>query len=142
MFFKTKKSLAITAALLLSGGTASVMSGSVNTISNIVAAQGVSGFSDWTLAEFAPSAATVSLGGRIVATDGRGISKAIVTLTDQNGDVRRILTGSLGYYRFDDVAAGQTCVLSVGSKRYQFAEPTRVISVADDALDIGFIALP
>ncbi len=58
------------------------------------------------------------------------------------GNVRRVLSSSLGYYRFDDVVAGQTCILSVGSKRYQFAEPTPVINVSDDALEIDFVGLP
>ena len=129
-------------AYRVSGGTANMIAGNVNSFSNIVSASGVTGFSDWTLAEFAPSAATVSVGGRVVSYNGRGIAKAVVTLTGQGGNVWRTVTGSLGYYRFDDVSTGQTCVLSVGSKRYQFGEPTRVITVADDALDIDFVALP
>lgn len=87
------------------------------------------------------TAAAVSIGGRVVTANGSGVNRAIVTLTDQSGNVRRVVTGSFGYYRFDDVAAGQTCVLSVGNKRYQFAEPIRVVTVADDALEIDFVAL-
>lgn len=129
-------------AYRIAGGNASVMPGSINWFSNIATAPNVTGFSDWTLAEFAPSAATVSVAGRVTTANGAGISKAIVTFTDQNGNVRRILTGSFGYYRFDDVAAGQTCVLSVGNKRHLFAEPTRVVTISDDALEIDFVALP
>lgn len=129
-------------AYRISGGTASVISGTANTFSNIVTAPNVTGFSDWTLAEFAPSAANVSIGGRVLTANGNGINKAIVTLTEQNGNVRRAITNSFGYYRFDDVEVGQTCVFSVANKRYQFAEPTRVVSVTEDALDLDFMALP
>ena len=31
-------------------------------------------------------------------SDGRGLRNATVTLTDSNGNVRSVLTGSLGYY--------------------------------------------
>lgn len=128
-------------AYRIAGGNASMMPGSINWFSNTALAQNVTGFSDWTLAEFAPSAANLSVGGRVVTASGNGIDKAIVTLTNQGGDVRRVITNSFGYYRFDEVEAGQTYVLTVSNKRVQFAEPTRVITVSDDAVDIDFVAL-
>jgi len=41
-------------------------------------------------------------------------------------------------YRFDDVPAGESYVLSVASKRYQFADC--VITVIDDLADVDFVA--
>ena len=45
-------------------------------------------------------------------------------------------------YRFDDVPAGESYVLSVASKRYQFTNPSRLISVSDDLSDVDFVASP
>jgi hypothetical protein len=42
----------------------------------------------------------------------------------------------LGYYRFDEVEAGQTYLLSVSSKHYEF-EP-KVIFVIEDLTDVDF----
>ena len=128
-------------AYRVSGGTATVVSGSVNAFSNVATAPNVTGFSDWTLAEFAPSAATVAVAGRVLSANGNGINKAIVTLTDQGGGVRRLITNSFGYYRFDGVETGRTYVLTAGSKRYAFVNPTLVISPNDDATDIDFVAV-
>lgn len=66
----------------------------------------------------------------------------MMSLTDQNGGVRAALTGPFGYYRFDDVEAGQTAVLSVSAKRYVFANPTRVLNIQDELADIDFTAEP
>jgi hypothetical protein len=129
-------------AYRISGGSASVFNTTANTFSNSVTVPNVTGFSDWTLADFGPTAASVAIGGRVLTANRNGINKAVVTLSDQNGGVRRTITNSFGYYRFDEVEAGQTYVLSVGSKRYVFANPSLVVSPTDDATDIDFVAMP
>jgi len=50
------------------------------------------------------------------------------------------MTSSFGYYRFVNVAAGQTYVIAVTSKQYQFTP--RVIQVSDELTGIDFIADP
>jgi uncharacterized delta-60 repeat protein len=87
----------------------------------------------------APTAASVSVSGRVLAGKGYGVGKAIVSLTDSGG-VRTTITNPLGYYRFDAVEVGQTYVISVSSKSYQF-EP-QVVSVMEDVGDLNFTALP
>jgi len=88
----------------------------------------------------APSAAGVSISGRVMTANGSGLRSAIVRVTDQQGETRSAITSSFGYYRFDDVTAGGTYVISVTSKRYQFAP--QVISVSDELTDLDFIASP
>lgn len=88
----------------------------------------------------APTAAGVSIGGRVVTANGRGIRNARLTLTDQNGTARTALTGSFGYYRFDDVPAGQTVVIGIRSKQYVFEQPTVVLNVSDNVQGLDFIA--
>ena len=86
----------------------------------------------------APTAASVSIGGRVKTSFGRGIGGAIVTLTDQNGETRRTPTNPFGYYRFNDVAAGETIVVGARAKRYEFAP--QAFSVNEDALEVNFTA--
>jgi hypothetical protein len=127
-------------AYRIAGGTAMQVSGSVDTTANTVSANNVTQFSDWTLAQASPTAAGVSVGGRIFAGKGRGLANATVYLTDSQGNTRLTRTNSFGYYRFDDVAAGQTVIVSVASKRYQF-EP-RVFNVTETFDELNFAPLP
>jgi hypothetical protein len=53
----------------------------------------------------APTAASVS--GRVMTASGRGIRNVIITMTDSQGNERTATTSSVGYYRFDNIAAGK-----------------------------------
>jgi len=85
----------------------------------------------------APTAANVSVSGRVFVGKS-GLTNAIVTLTDSNGQTRTARTTSFGYYHFDDITAGQTIVLTVTSKRYQFAP--QVVNVQENLTDLDFYA--
>jgi hypothetical protein len=56
------------------------------------------------------------------------------------GVTRIASTNTFGHYRFENVRAGESYVLSASSRRYTFAEPTRLVSVADDLTGIDFLA--
>ncbi len=129
-------------AYRISGGNANLITSTVNIYSNRVTANGVTGFSDWTLAQGVSTAASVSVTGRVLTSEGRGITNAIVTITDQNGNQRSAITGRFGTYRFGDLTSGETYVLTVRSRRFLFESPTQVISVVDNINDADFIALP
>jgi hypothetical protein len=88
-----------------------------------------------------PTAADVSVSGRVVNANGRPIANVIVTLTDSRGSSRLAQTGQLGLYGFDNVPAGETYILSVAAKRYSFANPARIVSLNDSLTDADFIAL-
>ena len=90
--------------------------------------------------DLAPTAAGVSISGRVTTANGNGLRTAIVSLTDSAGTVRTARTGSFGYYRFDDLRVGETYILSVNSKRYSFTNPTRVITLQEDLTDTDFVA--
>ena len=103
----------------------------------------VSSLSPFVLAEdLNPTAAPVSVSGRALTADGRGISRVRVTMTDSSGISRSAITSSLGYFRFDDVETGQTYIISVHSKVHQFAQPTQVVVVADEITGLDFTASP
>lgn len=67
-----------------------------------------------------PTAAGVSVSGRVLTDDGRGLMNASVTLTDMQGQTLTTRTSSFGYYLFDDLNAGQMYVIAVSSKRYTY----------------------
>jgi len=94
----------------------------------------------WTAAPAAPTAASVSIGGRVMVAGKRGLVNATVYLTDQSGETRSTRTSSFGYYRFDDIAAGQTVIITVVSKRYRFAP--QVVNVTEDLNELNFFSEP
>lgn len=87
-----------------------------------------------------PTAASVSVGGRIQASDGRGIRNVIISLTTANGTTRFARSGSFGYYNFDEVESGQTITVSVQSKRFTFSQSTIAFSLEDAVDDLIFTA--
>ncbi len=94
----------------------------------------------WTSAPLVPTAAEVTVGGQITTANGFGIRNVSVTLTEANGAVRTVLSTTFGYYRFNEIAAGQTVVISARAKRFDFGQPTQVVLVNDDTTGINFIA--
>jgi hypothetical protein len=97
----------------------------------------------WQL-EFLPlTAAGVSLSGRVTTADDRGIRNAKVVITGNSLDRPVIATtGSFGYFSFDGLTAGQTYVVTVNSKRYNFTLPSRVVTLVDNLTDVNFVADP
>ncbi len=70
---------------------------------------------------FAPTAAAVSISGRVVLPTDLGLLNARITLTDSSGNSRTVLTGKFGKFKFNDVAVGESYVISVSARNYIFA---------------------
>jgi len=87
----------------------------------------------------APTAAAVSVSGRAVTPNGRGIANIIITMTDSEGNVRTTMTNSFGYYKFQDVMAGATYIFTARGKRYKFSQPSQVMNINDETNNINFI---
>jgi Tol biopolymer transport system component len=102
---------------------------SVNSLSPFVVAQNL-----------APSAANVSVSGRVSDANGNAVSRARISITNQNGETQLAVTGSFGFYRFDEIPAGQTYIISAAHKRWQFN--SQVISVSEDIQNADFTAEP
>ena len=88
----------------------------------------------YTFSPLAPTAASVSVAGRVKTPNGRGLTNAFVTLTDSNGGTHTARTTAFGYFRFGDVASGETYVIQVSSKLYRFTP--QVLSVNQDIADL------
>jgi hypothetical protein len=94
----------------------------------------------WTADRFVPTAARVSIGGKVTTLRGSGIRNVSVTLTDPDGNVRTTVTGSFGAYNFTDVEVGRTYIVRVRAKKYFFSDPTQILTLNDALTDVNFTA--
>jgi len=85
-----------------------------------------------------PTAASVSVSGRVLSSREKSVSNAIVHLTNQNGETQTTRTNSFGYYTSVDIAPGETYIFNVYAKRYQFNP--QVISLTADLDGLNFTA--
>jgi hypothetical protein len=91
----------------------------------------------WVPPQMPITAAGVTVSGRVLDPFGRGISRAFISLTDMRGTKRILTTNTFGYFKFANVPAGETYVLSVSARRYRFESP-QAISVMDDVTGLNF----
>jgi hypothetical protein len=95
----------------------------------------------WGLELLGPTAAGVSLSGRVVTRTGQGIRGAKLTIAGAGLAVPLTVTAnSFGYYRFDGVPAGGTYIVSVSSGRVVFDEPARAVNLLDAVGGFDFTA--
>ncbi len=89
---------------------------------------------------FAPTAANVSISGKVLTGKGQGISRTVVTLTNAAGETRVVQTNTFGFYNFADVPAGETYIITVESRRHTFENPSQVLNVSEDVAELNFTA--
>jgi hypothetical protein len=87
-----------------------------------------------------PTAASVTVAGRVTNNQGRGIGNVQITLTDSQGNRRTTQTTSFGYYRFNDIGAGETVTLTARSKRYEFNQSSIVRTMNESVSDADFVS--
>lgn len=87
-----------------------------------------------------PTPAVVFVSGRVLTPNGRGLSNALVNLTESDGTVHTVRTTAFGYYRFVDLTAGQNVTISVSSKRYSFAP--RIINLNEEIENLNLVSQP
>ena len=87
-------------------------------------------------APLSPTAAVVSISGRVITPLDLGLTNALVTLTDSHGVSKTVITGKFGGFIFRDVAAGETYILSASSKHYTYAP--QIVSPTENLTDITF----
>lgn len=75
----------------------------------------------------APTSASVAVAGIVKDSNGRGLGNVRVVLADPSGQRRAIMTGPMGYYRFDGVPVGQVYSLTASSKRHTFQPRSLVV---------------
>lgn len=86
-----------------------------------------------------PTAASGTIGGRIVSSSGRGIRNVRIMLTGGSlSEPMYAASTSFGYYRFPVVPVGETYVLQVFSKNYIFDSSSMVINLTEDLTEANF----
>jgi CSLREA domain-containing protein len=100
---------------------------------------GMSGVQRYTIQTFGPTAANVSVSGKIFSSEGRSLANARVVLTDSSGNSRTAVSNTFGNYRFTGVQSGQTYIFTVHMKGYRFAP--QVATVGDDLAEFNFSSL-
>jgi uncharacterized delta-60 repeat protein len=83
--------------------------------------------------------APASVTGKVSTPGGLGIRNAVVALTDPQGVRQTATTSSFGVFTFNNVATGQTYIISVSSKRYRFA--ARSLPVNENLTNVDFVGL-
>jgi hypothetical protein len=77
----------------------------------------------------------------VTTADGTAIRNAEMVLTGNSlATPLRVSTSSFGYFTFEGLEIGETYVLTINSRRFTFQQPSRVISLTDNATGIDFIA--
>ena len=95
-----------------------------------------SGF--WNFTPLVPTAAQVSISGRVLSSAGVAIPNAALFLQMQSGEIYLARSSPFGYYMFEGIAAGQSVFITVEHKHFTF-EP-RAIMVVDNVTDLDFVA--
>jgi hypothetical protein len=85
----------------------------------------------------APTSAGATIAGRVADEFGRGLPRALVTLTRDDGVIVSTMTNNFGNYRFETVASGRTYVIQPMSRQYSFQ--ARSITVDEDLAGVDFI---
>ncbi|MBK6751811.1 MAG: carboxypeptidase regulatory-like domain-containing protein [Acidobacteria bacterium] len=85
------------------------------------------------------SAGTAVVTGQVRDSQGRGIAKARITVTDPNSGVTyTAISGAFGYYHFDGLEVGSTYIISVGHKGYTFRNTTQSLMLLQDTDGVDF----
>lgn len=111
--------------------------GSTRPVNSPIAPNGAGDLADIGAFEVqAPTAASVEVSGRVMNFKGRGIARAVIYLSDQQGNMRTTITNPFGYYRFNELMAGETYTFMVLSKQYQFIPQT--VNLDDNLQNLNF----
>jgi len=97
----------------------------------------------WSISFIPRTAAAAMISGRVTTAEGQGIRNAKIVVTGNSlSQPIVVTTGSMGYYAIEGLESGQSYVLTINSKRYNFSNPVQVISLVDNVGDANFVADP
>lgn len=107
----------------------------------------------WTLTRAAPwillatsinaqsgaSAAPTTISGRVALPSGIGVYPARVFLTNSFGETVSVRTNQFGFYRFENINVGETYIINISSKLYQFN--SQVVNVTEETNKLDFTSI-
>lgn len=88
----------------------------------------------------APTAGTVSVGGRVMTAGGMGIPRARISITDSSGNTQIAISNAFGHYSFTNVLSGGDYVVSISARGYNFTQPSVFVNILDNIEGLNFIA--
>lgn len=97
-------------------------------------------FEDGFVQILAPTAASVTVSGRVGTGAGSGLANARIIISGEGGFTRSVRSNSFGYFKLEDIPAGQIYVVSVSHKEYQFQPQT--VRVTEDVRELNFTPTP
>lgn len=86
----------------------------------------------------APTAANVSISGRVTDFRGRALPRVRLMITAEDGSVVTTLSSDMGYFQFDEIESGFTYILTAASKSHSFSP--RIISLNEEVSDLNIVA--
>ncbi len=87
------------------------------------------------------TAATSGVHGRAIGSNGRGISRAKIELTNTTTNATAIgYTNQLGYFNFQDLPVGDVYVIQIQHKRYTFEPSTQTFQLLEKLNELEFVA--
>lgn len=81
----------------------------------------------------------VIYGGKVLRPNGRGLSEAIVTMTGSGGEALTTRTDRYGNFSFDNVRTGESYIIKVESREYNYAPQEVFVTEARD--DVIFVPI-
>ena len=94
-----------------------------------------------TIQAVGPTAAGVSVSGRVLNAEGFAVRNALVSITDPTGStIKTVRTNSFGNFTVAELLAGGTYIFEVRAKNYSFAP--QVLTVFDEIADLNIFAAP
>jgi hypothetical protein len=88
----------------------------------------------------APTAASVTVAGKVTNYQGRGIRNVLITMTDSAGRDQTTQTTAFGYYKFESVAAGETVTITAKARRYKFSQSSIIRTTNESVSDADFVS--
>lgn len=110
----------------------------VNEVSSVDAQVLPTTFTGGIVTILSPTAANVSVGGKVSSAFGEAIPNARMILTDTTGATISAVSNSFGNYRFDGVRVGETYTLTTTARGFTFAP--QVVSATSDISEMNIIA--
>ena len=108
---------------------------------NVIVGTGV--FNGQTHAYAMVPLSNITLSGRILTSGGNGIRNGLVTISGGNlSSPITVQTGSFGYFNFSGLQSGATYTVTVATKRYVIAQPSRMVTTNANVNNFDFVADP
>ena len=86
-----------------------------------------------------PAPSPVTVNGKVLTSDGRGLRNTTVSITDSKGARRTATTSSFGLFSFDNILTGDVYTIRVESRLFRFSPQT--LPVIDNLTLPDFVGL-